>query len=258
MKFFIFCLIFVSTLNFYVESVVVFCEFKVDNSYGYSCTVKYLKITSKDDRTITDVIGDHLSGRGHSDVTFFDSVNHVVKFFPLKLASAFKNLQYIEIEKGTLSELHGSDLKQFGATLKNLWFGGNAIKVLEEDLFSFNPNLQYVNFDNNKIKHVDPETFTSLEKLSILKIDGNPCIQRSVTTRNDVINLITEIDDKCKDFPFMLKKFANSIQEQLSEMRAKVAEVDNLKAEVNAVKALINEMESKRQGGSFRESLPRF
>lgn len=227
MRVLILCLIAICGLSKYVESASVFCEFKESSSYGYECEVKYLTITSKEDRTITEAIGYHASGKNNRDVKYFHSINHIVKFFPLGLATIFNNLENVYIHISQLSEIHSSDLKQFGDKLKKLWLTYNAIEVLESDLFQYNPNLNYIDFISSKIKHIDDGTFRGLEQLSQLYLNGGlPCIDKGATTRSDVITLITEAEIKCKDYTSMLNKHKEETRAQLDEMNKKLLQQD--------------------------------
>lgn len=215
MKFLIIALILHLTIT--TESIVVFCDFKEGHSYGYQCSVKYLQITSKDDRMVTDVAGDHLSGKTNDHVKFFSSVNHVVKFYPLNLANIFKNLETVSIYNATLAEIHSEDLKQFGGKLRKLWNQINAVEVLEADLFQHNPNLELISFSKNKIKHVDDGVFENLMKLSSFYLGGISC-NYAGNNRTTVIEMIPQIESKCKDYSYMLWKHQEATQAQLNEM----------------------------------------
>lgn len=195
MKVSIVCLI---ALCAYVESVAVQCKFEEIKNLGYRCDVKSIKITSKDDRIITEIIGDHLSGRSNSDLKFFDCQDHIIKFFPLELAAFFKNLEIIYIFNATLSELHSSDLQQFGGKLKNFDVNYNEIEDIEAGLFQYNENVEVIAFSDNKLKHIESGAFRGLNKLTDLYLNGrNPCIDRTASSRSEVIALIPEAESKC-------------------------------------------------------------
>lgn len=213
MKILVLCLIALYGLSHYVESVAVFCEFKDDKEKGYKCEVKYMKITSKEDRTITDVTGDHLNGNTFAEVVYFDSDHNTIKFFPLELKTFFKNLVNVRIVNATMSEIHSSDLHQFDEQLMNLWLSDNEIEFIESDLFQFNENLNVISFYNNKLRHIDNGTFGELKKLVKLRLDGNSCIDKIAHNRNSVIDLIPEAELDCKDYPYMVKYYKTHIDE---------------------------------------------
>lgn len=177
MKVLILCLIAFAGLSKIVESVALHCDFKENIMYGYCCEAKGLKITSKDDRTITEVTGEHLEGKTNSDVVYFSAFYNVLELFPLGLATFFDNLESVEVDDAQLIEIHSSDLQQFGGKLIRLDFGSNAIESLEADLFQFNPNLMSLNIGANRITHIEEGTFRGLDKLEIFSFNGgNPCI----------------------------------------------------------------------------------
>lgn len=113
MKALIVCLI--ALCGSYAESVAVHCEFIV-GYYGYKCEVKSLRITSKDDRSINEVTGEHLSGKNDSDVKWFESINHKVHFFlsssqhSLRIwkRSAFTMQHWVKFTARTLSNSVGT------------------------------------------------------------------------------------------------------------------------------------------------------
>lgn len=234
MKFLILSFIALLGLSEYVGSVTLHCEFG-DDYFGYKCDVKSFKITSKDDQTITEITGDHTSGRNHSDVKYFHSQQNTVKFFPLKLADFFMNLDHVLIYTATLSEIHSSDLKQFGGKLKGIWLDNNEVEYLEADLFQHNPNLIYITFWKNKIRHIDDGTFKNLEKLIQLTFHGgNPCIDKSASIRSQVIELISVAELKCKDFAYMqLKKYQEIMKVQLDEVNEKLSQQNAKNQEIN-------------------------
>lgn len=205
MKFSIFCLIAVCGLLNYVESVTVDCDFMVDIDYGYKCFVKSYIMSYAGDRIINKVTGDHQKGKSNRDVLYFDSRHIVIYLFPHGLTTIFDNLETIFLETAQINEIHSSDLRQFGAKLKNFWMSNNQIESLEADLFQYNKNLQWISFYGNKLRQIDNGTFRGLEELNILRIDhGNPCVESYAQSRSAVIALIDEAEYKCKDHTYIV------------------------------------------------------
>lgn len=197
MKVLILSLIALSLLSRNLEGVELFCEFK-NSDFGYMCNVKYLNITSKDDRTITNVTGNHEGGKSNNDIKFFSSQQHNVHFFPFDLAKYFNNLEIVQIKAANSFKIHNSDLQQFGGKLKQLWLEENSIEILQDGLFKFNSNLEGIDLNTNKINKIERGTFSGLEKLTTLYLHGgNPCIDKYAFRRNDVINLISDAEYKC-------------------------------------------------------------
>lgn len=213
MKFFI---IFLIICGFYllIESTTLECEYKGSRKYG--CVVKNLQISSKDDRTIVDLINGHKNGKSNDDVKFFGCYNKIVQFFPLNLNNFFKNLENVNIYNTTLKEIHRSDLEQFGEKLQYLWLQNNEIQVLEGNLFQNNPNLEYINVENNQIKHIVDGIFKNLPKLHQLHFEGNLCIDQGANNIHQISGIISDAETKCKDYPLILRK--------LQDIKAKIDE----------------------------------
>lgn len=216
MKFIIFFLFAILSSSF-IDSVIVLCKYEDHKSYGYKCVVKYLNISSKEDQTITDVIGDHRNGRNNSDVKYFNANEQIVKYFPLNLSSIFNNLETILINNANLSEIHSSDLQQFGENLKHLYLNDNSLEILEADLFQFNPNLKKIYLNRNKLKFIDDGAFRGLKKLIQLYLNGNLCMNKDADKRSNVKALIPEAEKKCKNYAFMLRKLQRDTRAQFDE-----------------------------------------
>lgn len=200
MNLFIFCL--TLTLNFCVviEGVTLACEF-VEYNRGYACIVKYMEITSKDDRTVTEVIGDHLIGRSNKNVTIFKSNQQILNYFPLILARKFKNLREILIYGSSMMEINAKDLRQFRLNLKVFVIQVGNIEVLQAGLFATMTNLEEVSFAYNEILQVADGVFTNLKHLKKLWFAYNRCHEGNSIDGNStgVMQLSAEIEKKCKE-----------------------------------------------------------
>lgn len=221
-----FSLFFLITIFYVVESVKLLCNFETDDIHGYLCRAKNLQILSKNDRIISEVSGDHQSNKTNDDVVFFSSDLNVVRYFPLNLSHFFMNLESIQIEHSTLSEIHSSDLKEFGENLKNLWLGSNAIEALESNLFKFTPNLEEISFYGNQISHVDNGVFSNLQNLHTIFFTFNICDSGSSFNGNKtaVLSVTKKIEEKCKDYQFMVKRLQtrlDEVEEELSQVKFK-------------------------------------
>lgn len=167
-------LIFLNYFLIPINSLILHCEFKNDPFYGYSCYVKSLHITSKSDRTITQVTGNHLSGKVSEDVKFFECRGKNLNFFPIGLENFF-NLDSIYIFSSNLTEITGDDLKSFDK-LKVLYLWDNNIPTLKADLLNNNPKIRILYLSSNKIKKVEKGTLTKRAlKLVDLDFELNEC-----------------------------------------------------------------------------------
>lgn len=188
-------------LNFEkVESIQFECEYAVNLLSEYYCEAKELEITSRDDRTITEISGNHEDGKFNEDVKYFSCEEQTVNFFPLQLSIFFPNLERVEIKNSNLLEVQSSDLRQFRGNLDEIWLDNNQLEVLEANLFKFNPNLNEIHLNNNKIKHIEDGAFNGLKKLQSLFLRGNPCVDNFVWgNKTELLSFIPEVERKCKD-----------------------------------------------------------
>lgn len=202
------------------QSVTIDCIYAVDPTYGYKCEVQnpYL-ITSKDDRIVTEIRGQHLNEKTRDDIKFFSSYEKKVNFFPRSLTKVFKNIERVKIYGANLREITKDDLEQFGDKLKSLWLYNNKIEVIEGDLFSFNKNLEEIHIGTNKIKHIQSGAFNSLEKLLELHLQSNPCTSGDdwAESRHKMLQVIRRVDQKCKDPAYSFLEGKNEEIKNLKE-----------------------------------------
>lgn len=198
MKVLVLSLIALCWLSLNVEGYEVKCHYTDVKNYGYKCQIRGSKIiASEDDRTITSVTGEHLNGKTDDDVMCFQSFGAFYNFFPLGLTDIFKNLEAVYIMRGNLTEIHSSDLQQFGEKLTKLNVNHNFIEVVEADLFQYNPNLEDIEIYDNKLRHIEVGAFGGLTNLKELELKRNPCINKNARRRNDVIALVSDAELSC-------------------------------------------------------------
>lgn len=203
-----------------MESVELFCDFREDE-LGYKCESKGVAITSRNDRTIHSIIGEHLNGKTNEDVKFFRNYKVIMNYFPLNLTNGFKNLEVVQVNYSDLKRITSSDLEQFGEKLKILWIGNNIVEVIEADLFKYTPNIESIGLSPQKIKHVDDGAFTKLNKLHSLWFSKNPCGVRTnvENDRMSVLTLITRIEMECKEATLLLKTQVDELREDFAQMK---------------------------------------
>lgn len=201
MKFLAFFIL--SALNSYAngEGVALICDFEEYEVLGYGCDVKYLKIDVKNDRTITNVFGNHQGNKTNKDVKFLYSDHHKMNFFPLNLTKNFQNLNNIYINDSSMLEVNVGDFQQFGTAIEEITIQNSKIEVLEAGLFATMPNLKEISFYNNKIKHVDDGVLTNLKQLKNLWFGSNACYSGYSVDGNETAVMIIskKIEKKCKD-----------------------------------------------------------
>lgn len=201
-----FSLIFLGIFILAVESqsLGLDCEYLTNNDLTYQCDVKNKElITSKDNREITKVQGDHIWRFTNDRVQYFKAYEKQVKFFPRGLTKFFKNLNSISIHYGNLQEITKFDLEEFGEKLINLWLWENEIQVIHGDLLEFNRNLVWIELQRNKIIRIDSGAFDNQPKLKYLYLGNNECTfddddYVAYNDREKVLQVIQKTEETCK------------------------------------------------------------
>lgn len=229
MKFLIICLLASLNLCVIIDGVKLDCDFELW-SKGYVCKVKELKITSKYDRVITEVTGDHKDGKSNADVMQIHSDQHVVKYFPLDLAKYFKNINNVFINGSSMVEINAEDLQQFGSQIREFSIQHGNLKVLEAGLFATMPNLVEISFASNHIRHVGEGVFTNLKKLNKIWFRYNSCYSDSSIDGNTTtaMNLSIDIEKKCKNPSQVAQNCQNELRDVHSMMEAIMAKLTKL------------------------------
>lgn len=201
-----FLLIF-SILLYKTESITLNCRFyEPFEDFDYCCYVEKYFSTSRDNREISEVIGEHMNGKNHDRVEIIDIYEKETIFFPRGISKFFKNLQTVSILNSKLQRITKNDLKEFGDKLIKLKLAGNQLKVIEADLFEFNKNLEEIYLQRNQIIHIDLRTFDKLEKLKWLHIGENLCWTARDGNgygRDFIRGQIQKLEDQCKDELYM-------------------------------------------------------
>lgn len=191
------CLIFFFFFATSTLAINLECAFSDRNNFGYKCDAT-LRITSKEDRTISRLLAVHQPRKNDENVKFFDAIGKTIHFFPLGVNKIFPNLEIVQIYGSNLKEISSGDLQQFGEKLTVLWLPSNELEIISKNLFEFSVNLEWIDFSFNKIKHVDARSFEELKVLKSLAFDTNLC--HSGNAMNDLAavgELIIQIEGKC-------------------------------------------------------------
>lgn len=195
-------LIFFLTINSTISTLLE-CSYSDRNEHGYKCDVTTLRITSKDDRKITKVLGVHNSRKNNENVKFFDSIGKTIQFFPKELEKVFPNLEVFHIYGANLKEISNDDIRNF-INLKVLLLPSNNLEMIDRKLFEFNKNLEWIDFSYNKIKHVDVRAFEGVKNLKSLVFDSNPCHSGNAMNNPSAVGeLVIQIEAKCIDVSFV-------------------------------------------------------
>lgn len=173
------------------------CTFKVSpyTNIGYQCDASTLAISSKNDRTITKILGTHLSGKTHESVNAFYNYNGTIRYSPTQIGKFFTNLKVFESFWGYIVEVTAEELKDF-PKLESLRFDYNYITYIGPDAFKNNPLLGFINLNGNRIMQVAPGVFNGLVNLNYMNFNSL-CVAKQATDRASVLLLIAEIEKNC-------------------------------------------------------------
>lgn len=128
--------------------IVLKCRYGMNKNYGYQCTAQNFKITSKNDRSITSVVGRHFTGKTDDDVKVLHVEDNLMKYFPKDLDKFFKNLESIGIRNSELKKVTEEDLKPFGDKLEHLSLMLNRIENIPKNLLKVLPHLKTILIKN--------------------------------------------------------------------------------------------------------------
>ena len=122
------------------SSLNLICEFKVKGDWWimknvYHCNVKSnLMIKTAQETIINSTKGSHIEDHTNNDVKAFVIQNYTVNYFPARIETFFKNIEFIDIRHCNLKEVHQVHIKPF-PKLRGIVLYGNDIEVLENGLF---------------------------------------------------------------------------------------------------------------------------
>lgn len=122
--------------------------------------------------------------------------NQNLTFFPQEIDYFFKNLKIIVFSGVNLLSLSAQDLQPF-PQLEHFGMNGYNLTSIDGDLFSFNKRLKSIDLDDNQIQHIGENLVTNLTLLQILRLSDNFCINKTATTRAEVLELAPQLSVLC-------------------------------------------------------------
>lgn len=223
------------------RAITLQCHFH-DSNWGYKCTDKRLIITTRDNRTLSKVEGEHGEEKSDESVLAFAAHKNKLFYMPRGLGGFFASLKYLSIKSCGLRELSCGDLEQFGDRLTYLWLCNNDIEWLEKGVFKNNPNLAILNLIGNKLKFVETGAVTELAFPHGLYLQNNPCFSGSISYDEEgIAEFMVEVEEKCT--------FGNSLSSQVSKAFEKVGnfekEKNDLREKMRRMAKEIENLKSK-------------
>lgn len=144
---------------------------------------------------VTQIIGEHMTGRNHDDVKAFYSYREF-SALPKHLEKFFVKLDAIEIRNSTVTSISSDDLKSW-PNLVLFSAGWNKIKTLDENLFIYSRKLQHIRLNNNLILNVGVNLLSNLNELKDIDFRNNLCINMEASKPEEIENLKTKLITQC-------------------------------------------------------------
>lgn len=182
------------------SATVLECDYKTydDSHWGmrYTCIAKSFR-TTLNDRTVTEVKGNHNSGRGNSDVRRLFIKKQSCSYLPLNLAAHFPNLEILYVMNSNVQFLYDGDLDGL-TNLKVLDVSHNPIEQLGKDFFKGHSSIEQLSFYDCHLKIIDAEALNPLTNLKFAAFDNNICFDFRGEDASRIRRLKIEIRENCQ------------------------------------------------------------
>jgi hypothetical protein len=134
-------------------------------------------------------------------------------FLPSGITEKFENLEVLVLAHTGLRSITKDDLKPF-SKLRGLYIDYSKITSIHGDLFINNKNLEELSLQQNGIKYVESDSFKSLRKLTSFSFERNDCYDGKANGRDNVNDLIINIEQNCHIKEFVRNEVETSTQVQ--------------------------------------------
>lgn len=160
-----------------INGIVLECDFKDETTnwgVAYTCVAKNFH-TSLDDRTVTEIKGQHLLSRTNDDVKKFYVFKQSCPYLPLNASSFFKNLDIYYIKQSNVQHVLEGDLDGF-TTIRIFDVSYNPIEEINNGVFDGQTSIQIIAFYECHLKFISPYALDALTNLQEGHFDKNVCI----------------------------------------------------------------------------------
>jgi hypothetical protein len=208
------------------DAIILDCTYQVQTLWMiqniYVCSARVIVVG--DLRNVTDVSQNHVTGMSNDDVRGIVVESQTLRFLPRNIDAFFPNLEALDVYRSQIQEVSQQDFENF-LNLRQVNLVGNAIQVIQANLFEKNPLVSSISFSSNPIRHVDYKAFERLENLNTLAFQDTTCISRQHwSDRPGVLNLMFLLLVNCPPSFEMTEarllnssEFERSIDEQVAE-----------------------------------------
>lgn len=179
------------------SGLVLECNFAIhEHGWGkfYTCHALDLVVT-KEDRTITEIKGQHMDGKSNDDIEEFYVHHGDCTMLPLNLGAFFKNLDIFYVKASQVKKLTSEDLKGLNK-LKVFDVSHNLIERLEKGIFDGHSSIEKISFVDNELNFIDKDAFDSLVNLKGVHFQRNRCIDFH-RYHKDILSKLKDAIEKC-------------------------------------------------------------
>ena len=235
----VFFLIFVASSR----AIILNCEYVMVSwtliGDFYTCLSSQV-IQSRNETSLTEVRGRHITGRTDENVHGFTLRNSfVLNQIPKNVEAFFPNLIAIEYHGGNLTSVSADDIKPF-PNLKLLSLSSQQLVTLDGDLFKHTPKIQAIFFRDNFITNVGHNFLSDLNDLIVADFRHNPCVHFFANSFTQIENLKTMLLRQCPPLktpepPTTISTTSTTTSGECSIRCTIDEETDELKAKVDAL-----------------------
>lgn len=193
-----------------VQIVILATIFSISQALVYRCTYRMqtFQVTGEiyicdpsiielgDSRTVTLILGIHISGKGDPDVEGIFTVNHNTTRLPTNLETFFSNIRLIFWHVSELNTITADDLRPY-PRLQVLSIFDSRLVSLDGDLFEQTQNLRLIEFKTGQLQHVGHNLLANLPQLEMVLFTDHPCINREANTPDEIQVLNYYLSTEC-------------------------------------------------------------
>ncbi|KAG5683948.1 hypothetical protein PVAND_013204 [Polypedilum vanderplanki] len=200
-----------------------FEDYKTVYKFSYTCLAQNLQ-TTLNERTVTEVVGDHIFGKTNNDVEKVFIQHQNCHCIPRNLGEFFPNLKILYIMKSNVQYLMDGDLDGLDK-LKIFDVSHNPIDQIGENFFKGHSSIMIISFYDCHIKKVTPGSLNSLTNIERMHFEGNACVDQrfDVDSSSSLEEVCENIYDKCHGNDHVLK--SNQTETCDSLKHSKIAEI---------------------------------
>lgn len=183
--------------------------------------------------TITEISGEHESGKSNDDVNALYIRSGRCDRVPKNFQNFYENIEGISLDTVKLKVLLKEDLEVF-PKLRILEVISNELETLDGDIFKGNPNLERIDFSENKLKIIDKELLVPVTKVTYVDFSKNVCINKKAETKVQLQKLKEDLANLCAPTQQSLmheREFRMFVIEKLNEISTKLNQLMSEKCE---------------------------